>query len=193
MVKARANGFGHIEHLVTKAAFMSGKVDIVAINNCFIDHNYRYQYDYPSSMAQSRLRMGTLSSMGQRSPSSRSKILPTSNGVMLVLRCGQGHPRAGREAPWYGLPCSYSQCVHCGYDIKKVVKQPSEGPLTGILGYTEDQVDSRDFNSDTHSSTFDARAGVDLNDVVKLISWYNSKYGYSNRVDNLTASKASKE
>jgi hypothetical protein len=49
-------------------------------------------------------------------------------------------------------------------DIKKVVKQASEGPLKGILGYTEDQVGSCDFNSNFHSSTFDAGAAIALND-----------------------------
>uniref|UniRef100_A0A8C8UB25 Glyceraldehyde-3-phosphate dehydrogenase n=1 Tax=Peromyscus maniculatus bairdii TaxID=230844 RepID=A0A8C8UB25_PERMB len=68
-------------------------------------------------------------------------------------------------------------------DIKKVVKQVSEGPLKDILGYTEDQVVSCDFNSDPHSSTFDAG----------LISWYNNEFGYSNRVVDLMAYMASKE
>ncbi|CAL8353004.1 unnamed protein product, partial [Arctogadus glacialis] len=58
-------------------------------------------------------------------------------------------------------------------EIKKVIKAASEGPMKGILGYTEDQVVSTDFNGDTRSSIFDAGAGIALNEnFVKLVSWW---------------------
>jgi len=72
-------------------------------------------------------------------------------------------------------------------EIKAEVKAASEsGPLKGILGYTEDEVVSSDFISSSLSSIFDAKAGISLNNnFVKLISWYDNEYGYSNRVVDL--------
>lgn len=71
-------------------------------------------------------------------------------------------------------------------DIKKTVKEASLGELKGILSYTEDEVVSNDFIGDTHSSIFDAKAGIALNDqFVKLIAWYDNEYGYSHRVLDL--------
>jgi glyceraldehyde 3-phosphate dehydrogenase len=81
------------------------------------------------------------------------------------------------------------------YDqIKAAIKEASEGPLKGILGYTEDEVVSSDFIGDTRSSIFDANAGITLNSrFVKLISWYDNECGYSHRVVDLIKYMASVE
>jgi glyceraldehyde 3-phosphate dehydrogenase len=79
-------------------------------------------------------------------------------------------------------------------EIKKKVKEAAEGPMKGILEYTEEEVVSSDFISDTHSSIFDASAGIPLNDnFVKLISWYDNEFGYSNRVVDLIKYMQSKD
>lgn len=71
-------------------------------------------------------------------------------------------------------------------EIKAKVKAAAEGPLKGILAYTEEQVVSSDFIGDTNSSVFDASAGISLNNnFVKLIAWYDNEFGYSNRVVDL--------
>jgi len=71
-------------------------------------------------------------------------------------------------------------------DIKKVIKTASENELKGILAYTEDDVVSTDFIGDQHSSIFDAKAGISLNDnFVKVVSWYDNEFGYSCRVVDL--------
>ena len=68
-------------------------------------------------------------------------------------------------------------------EIKAAVKKASENELKGILDYTEDDVVSSDFLGDPHTSIFDAKAGIALNDnFVKLVSWYDNEWGYSNKV-----------
>ncbi|EBD5939300.1 glyceraldehyde-3-phosphate dehydrogenase [Salmonella enterica] len=71
-------------------------------------------------------------------------------------------------------------------DIKKVIKAASEGSMKGILGYTEDDVVSTDFNGEVCTSVYDAKASIALNDnFVKLVSWYDNETGYSNKVLDL--------
>ena len=72
-------------------------------------------------------------------------------------------------------PASYDE-------IKAEMKAQSEGKLKGILGYTEDKVVATDFRHDPRSSIFDADAGIALDSTfVKLVSWYDNEWGYSNR------------
>jgi glyceraldehyde 3-phosphate dehydrogenase len=71
-------------------------------------------------------------------------------------------------------------------DIKNAIKEAAAGELSGILGYTEDDVVSSDFIGDSRSSIFDAQAGIALTDnFVKLVSWYDNEWGYSNRLVDL--------
>merc|ERR1712051_322434 len=71
-------------------------------------------------------------------------------------------------------------------DICAKMKEAADGKMKGVLDYTEDQVVSTDFVGDTHSSIFDAKAGIMLSSTfVKLVSWYDNEYGYSNRVIDL--------
>ncbi|XP_016076440.1 PREDICTED: glyceraldehyde-3-phosphate dehydrogenase, testis-specific [Miniopterus natalensis] len=78
--------------------------------------------------------------------------------------------------------------------IQDAIKAAAKGPMAGILAYTEDEVVSTDFIGDTHSSIFDAKAGIALNDnFVKLISWYDNEYAYSHRVVDLLRYMFSRE
>ena len=77
-------------------------------------------------------------------------------------------------------------------EIKAVIKDATEGELSGIMGYTEDMVVSSDFIGDARTSIFDANAGIMLNEnFVKLVSWYDNEWGYSNKVVNLIEHMAS--
>jgi glyceraldehyde 3-phosphate dehydrogenase len=72
--------------------------------------------------------------------------------------------------------------------IKQAMKTASEGPLKGILGYTEDAVVSSDFIGDSRTSIFDAGAGISLNDnFVKIVAWYDNEWGYSCKLLDLIA------
>ena len=76
-------------------------------------------------------------------------------------------------------------------EICAAMKKASEGELKGILGYTEDDVVSSDFLGDSRTSIFDAKAGIQLTPTfVKVVSWYDNEWGYSNKVLDLVAHMA---
>ena len=79
-------------------------------------------------------------------------------------------------------------------DICKTVKEAAEGSMKGIIEYTEDPVVSSDFISDTHTSIFDAKAGIMLTDTfVKLIAWYDNEWGYAHKLVDLACYMAGKD
>merc|ERR1712063_123914 len=71
-------------------------------------------------------------------------------------------------------------------DIVAKIKEAAAGPIKGVLDWTEDEVVSTDFVTCKSSSIFDVGAGIALNDnFVKLVSWYDNEWGYSNRLVDL--------
>merc|ERR1712093_345996 len=116
---------------------------------------------------------GAAKAVGKVIPSLNGKLtgmsmrVPTANVSVVDLTCV------------LEKPASYEE-------IKKAIKDASEGPLKGILAFTEDEIVSTDLNGDNESSIFDAKASISLNDnFVKLVSWYDNEWGYSRRVLDL--------
>ena len=71
-------------------------------------------------------------------------------------------------------------------EINVAVKKAAEGPLKGVLAYTEDPIVSKDIETDPHSSIFDAGCTKVIGNQVKVVSWYDNEWGYSNRLVDLT-------
>ena len=116
------------------------------------------------------------------------KVIPDLNGKLTGMAFRIPTP----DVSVVDLTCRLDKAA--SYDeIKAAMKAAAEGPLKGILGYTEDQVVSNDFLGDARTSIFDAGAGIALNDnFVKVVSWYDNEWGYSNKVVDLIQYIASK-
>jgi glyceraldehyde 3-phosphate dehydrogenase len=117
------------------------------------------------------------------------KVIPSLNGKLT----GMSMRVPTSNVSVVDLTCRLEKSVT--YDeIKAAIKKAADGPLKGIMGYSEDDLVSTDLNGDTHSSIFDAKAGIALNDhFVKLVSWYDNEWGYSRRVVDLLAYIAKKD
>jgi glyceraldehyde 3-phosphate dehydrogenase len=111
------------------------------------------------------------------------KVIPELNGKLTGMAFRVPTP----DVSVVDLTCRLDKPA--SYDtIKAAMKKASEGSLKGVLGYTEDAVVSNDFIGDSRTSIFDADAGISLNDnFVKVVSWYDNEWGYSNKVVELIA------
>ncbi|XP_006886758.1 PREDICTED: glyceraldehyde-3-phosphate dehydrogenase-like [Elephantulus edwardii] len=117
------------------------------------------------------------------------KVIPQLNGKLTRIALQVPTPNVSVM----DLTCRVEKAAK--YDeIKKAVKLISEGSPTGILGYTEDQVISCEFNSYIYSSAFDAGSGISLNDhFFKIIFYYDNEFGNSDQFVDLMVHMASKE
>lgn len=71
-------------------------------------------------------------------------------------------------------------------EINAAIKKAAEGPMKGVLKYTEDPIVSKDIETDPHSSIFDAGLTKVIGNQVKVVSWYDNEWGYSNRLVDLS-------
>ena len=106
------------------------------------------------------------------------KVIPALNGKLT----GMSLRVPTLDVSVVDLTCTLAKDVT--YDeICQAMKEASEGELKGVLGYTEDAVVSSDFLGDPRTSIFDAKAGIQLSPrFVKVVSWYDNEWGYSNKV-----------
>ena len=106
------------------------------------------------------------------------KVLPELNGKLT----GMSVRVPTSDVSFVDLTCELN--TECTYDeICAAMKEAAEGELKGILGYTDEAVVSTDFRDDARTSIFDAKAGIQLDGTfVKVCSWYDNEWGYSNKV-----------
>ena len=117
------------------------------------------------------------------------KVIPALNGKLTGMAFRVPTPDVSVVDLTVNLekPASYE-------DIKTAMKAASEGPMKGVLGYTEDMVVSTDFVGEEQTSVFDANAGIALTDTfVKVVSWYDNEWGYSCKCLDLIAYMDSKK
>ncbi|SDH21320.1 glyceraldehyde-3-phosphate dehydrogenase (NAD+) [Alteribacillus persepolensis] len=139
----------------------------------------------------------------RRARAAGENIIPTSTGaakaVALVLPELEGKLNGGAmrvptpNVSLVDLVAELDQNVSAD-DVNQALKEAAEGELKGVLGYSEEPLVSGDYNGNAHSSTIDALSTMVMEDnMVKVISWYDNEYGYSNRVVDLAAYMAKQQ
>jgi len=114
------------------------------------------------------------------------KVIPELNGKLTGMAFRVPTP----DVSVVDLTCRLNKAAKMS-DIVAKIKEAADGPMKGVLGYTNKEVVSSDYYSDPRSSIFDESACIALNDTfVKLVSWYDNEWGYSNRLVDLACHMA---
>ena len=130
-------------------------------------------------------------------------IIPASTGAAKAAALVLPEVKGRLTGMSFRVPTADVSCVDLTFRTAKAtsldainaaMKAAAEGPMKGVLGYTEEEVVSSDFVSDPHSSIFDAKAGIQLNDrFFKIVSWYDNEYGYASRCVDMLAMMAKRD
>jgi len=130
-------------------------------------------------------------------------IIPSSTGAAKACALVLPETKGKLTGMSFRVPTANVSCVDLTFRpskatsieaINAAMKAASEGPLKGILGYTEEEVVSSDFMSDPRSSIFDAKAGIQLSDrFFKIVSWYDNEFGYATRCVDMLGLMAKKD
>jgi len=130
-------------------------------------------------------------------------IIPSSTGAAKAVALCLPQVKGKLTGMAFRVPTSNVSCVDLTFRTSKptsieaisaAMKVAAAGPLSGVLGYTDEEVVSSDFMSDPHSSIYDAAAGIQLNDrFFKIVSWYDNEYGYASRCIDMLRLMADKD
>ncbi len=136
----------------------------------------------------------------RRARAAAVSMIPTTTGAAKAV--GKVIPELNGKLDGYAMrvPTPDGSIVDLTVELKKTatvaeinaaMKAAAEGPLKGVLEYTEDPLVSIDVVGNNHSSVFDAQSTMVIGNMVKVLSWYDNEWGYSNRVVDLVAKMAS--
>jgi len=130
-------------------------------------------------------------------------IIPSSTGAAKACALVLPETKGKLTGMSFRVPTANVSCVDLTFrpskatslaEINAAMKAASEGAMKGVLGYTEDEVVSSDFLSDSRSSIFDSKAGIQLSDrFFKIVSWYDNEFGYASRCVDMLALMAKKD
>lgn len=138
----------------------------------------------------------------RRARSAAINIVPTKTGAAAAVALVIPSLKGKFDGFAMRVPVATGSAVDLTFESKKAdvtveevnaaIKEAAEGELKGVLYYTEDPIVSTDIVTDPHSSIFDAGLTKVIDGQVKIISWYDNEWGYSNRLVDLTSLVASK-